>query len=446
MKKPKTYKNRTQQKSPTHLTSADEAWKKMAAFLDAELPVANQGTKKRAFAISFSQFAISIVAAMIIVGGGTLVTLKTIENRKELNTSNHTTKYLVADSLNKKTIQLEDSAISTQSDVQAFDTVNLKTNNEEKLQLQPNNQQTSTHKTFAQTKNTQKTISAKSTHTNKVIVENTGLETEKSKKSTISIDKQQTLAYIDTLDAQQNKLDKHLQNDADLSHLKLETKTNANDNLQLKKVEETKKDRAKKNPTTNHFFIGISGFNGLLFSNKNSKNFYSYGELLTIGLRNTTYNLSVEAGIGFQYLEYHIPYSRTLYTYKTTGSYDSTITVSSYKYSRKNIIIPLYFSKEILHSNKVFLDVKTGLNTSILLSNQRLFKPLPNDIQLIEDANTLSDINFSVELSPQLRWKINEKFSVRLNANAILYLNSLYQNYSLKPIGINLSTGIYYSF
>jgi hypothetical protein len=165
---------------------------------------------------------------------------------------------------------------------------------------------------------------------------------------------------------------------------------------------------------------------------------------LSIGIRNTKYKLAVETGIGFQSLEYHVPYSRTLYTYQATGTYDSTATVSSYKYSLRSLVIPFFITKEILQYNTIFLDVKTGINTSIFLSKKRLFNQLPADVQLIDNSYPISKLNFSFALSPQLRWDINEKFSFNVNAGAVFYLNSLYQNKSLKPFGINLSAGIHY--
>ena len=72
-----------QQKSDSQLTPVDDAWNKMAALLDSEMPVAKPQDKKRLFSVSFSQLAISIVAAMVFVGGGTFIAIKTIENKKE---------------------------------------------------------------------------------------------------------------------------------------------------------------------------------------------------------------------------------------------------------------------------------------------------------------------------------------------------------------------------
>ena len=190
----------------------------------------------------------------------------------------------------------------------------------------------------------------------------------------------------------------------------------------------------------------MSGYNSFLFSKNLSKNIYSYGELLTIGIRNTKYNIAVETGIGFQSIEYHVPYSRTLYTYQATGIYDSTVTVSSYKYSRYSITVPIYVTKEVLHYNNIFLDIKTGIQTSIFVSNQRLFNQLPDDIQFIEDLYPTTSLNFALAFSPQFRWEINKRFSFNLNAGGMFYLNSLFQSYSLKPIGVNLSTGLCYSF
>ena len=59
-----------QQKSDSQLTPVDDAWNKMAALLDSEMPVAKPQDKKRLFSVSFSQLAISIVAAMGFVAGG----------------------------------------------------------------------------------------------------------------------------------------------------------------------------------------------------------------------------------------------------------------------------------------------------------------------------------------------------------------------------------------
>ena len=105
MKRTKIYLNQKQQKSPTPLTPVDVAWDKMTELLDSEMPEITQKSKKRVFAISFSQFAISLVAAIIFVGGGTFITLKTIEDKQGIYTPKHAIKHLEFDSLINKTVQ-----------------------------------------------------------------------------------------------------------------------------------------------------------------------------------------------------------------------------------------------------------------------------------------------------------------------------------------------------
>ncbi|WP_291124849.1 hypothetical protein [Flavobacterium sp. UBA6031] len=453
MKKTKIYLKKYRQKSSK---PADEAWMKMAEMLDAEMPASNQKSKKRAFAISFSQFAISIVAAIVFVGGGTFITLKTIESKKEIHTIKHAVRHLEHDSLTNKTVQIEDSVLSTKTDIQTINSANQKANEENKLQQQQNNNQTLLSTTTTQLHTPQKVVSVKKFNLSSVIVDNHGLKANKSNDITNSIEKQPETTFIDSINTQNHQLNSILPKDENLAKVKLQTKTSLKDSFEaernspiitlLTKEKKMKGKGVRNFQKNNHLFLGLSGYNGLLFSKNVGKNIYSYGEILTIGIRNTKYNLTVETGIGFQSLEYHVPYSRTLYTYQATGEYDSTITVSSYKYSRYNIIIPFLITKEIFHYNTIFLDVKTGINTSIFLSRQRLFNQLPVDIQLIEDSYPISDINFSFALSPQFRWDVNDKFSLNINAGGIFYLNSFYQNYSLKPIGINLSAEIHYLF
>jgi len=453
LKKTKIYLKKYRQKSSK---PADEAWMKMAEMLDAEMPASNQKSKKRAFAISFSQFAISIVAAIVFVGGGTFITLKTIESKKEIHTIKHAVRHLEHDSLTNKTVQIEDSVLSTKTDIQTINSANQKANEENKLQQQQNNNQTLLSTTTTQLHTPQKVVSVKKFNLSSVIVDNHGLKANKSNDITNSIEKQPETTFIDSINTQNHQLNSILPKDENLAKVKLQTKTSLKDSFEaernspiitlLTKEKKMKGKGVRNFQKNNHLFLGLSGYNGLLFSKNVGKNIYSYGEILTIGIRNTKYNLTVETGIGFQSLEYHVPYSRTLYTYQATGEYDSTITVSSYKYSRYNIIIPFLITKEIFHYNTIFLDVKTGINTSIFLSRQRLFNQLPVDIQLIEDSYPISDINFSFALSPQFRWDVNDKFSLNINAGGIFYLNSFYQNYSLKPIGINLSAEIHYLF
>jgi len=288
------------------------------------------------------------------------------------------------------------------------------------------------------------------------VVANYVVNTNKSDSTTDAIGKQYKTAFVDTINHQLNSI---LFKNGNVAKVELKTKPVLNDshrternslNTNLSTKETEKIENRGSNYSrysylkTNHIFIGLSGNSGLLFSKNESKNIYSYGEILAIGIRNTKYKLAVETGIGFQSLEYHVPYSRTLYTYQATGTYDSTATVSSYKYSLRSLVIPFFITKEILQYNTIFLDVKTGINTSIFLSKKRLFNQLPADVQLIDDSYPISKLNFSFALSPQLRWDINEKFSFNVNAGAVFYLNSLYQNESLKPIGINLSASIHY--
>jgi len=288
------------------------------------------------------------------------------------------------------------------------------------------------------------------------LIDNYVVNTNRSNSTTDTIGKQHETAFVDTINSQLNTI---LFKGENVAKVELKTKSVLNDshrternslNTNLSAKETEKIENRGSNFSrysylkTNHIFIGLSGNGGLLFSKNESKNIYSYGEILAIGIRNTKYKLAVETGIGFQSLEYHVPYSRTLYTYQATGTYDSTATVSSYKYSLRSLVIPFFITKEILRYNTIFLDVKTGINTSVFLSKKRLFNQLPADVQLIDDSYPISKLNFAFALSPQLRWDINEKFSLNVNAGAVLYLNSLYQNNTLKPIGINLSAGIHY--
>jgi len=488
LKKTKIYLNPNQQKSPSPLTPADEAWDKMAELLDSEMPLSNQESKKRAFAISFSQFAISVVAAIVLVGGGTFITLKTIENKKEIHTIKHAVKHSEHDSLTNKTVQIEDSVLSTKTDVQTINSANQKANEENILQQHQNNNQTSLSTAITQTHTPQKVLSVKKSNESKVLVDTIRLKSNEQNNWGNPIEFHTKIITIDSITTTTNnkQLYATLPKTENVAKVALKAKTNLMDsfetskNLTIRKPstkekikrenrvsnyqknnqlfgglfknngQQFSKNKSKSSVSNfqknNHLLVGLSGYNGLLFSKNASKNIYSYGEILTIGIRNTKYNLTVETGIGFQSLEYHVPYSRTLYTYQATGIYDSTITVSSYKYSRYNVIIPFFITKEIFHYNNIFLDVKTGINTSIFLSKQRLFNQLPADIQLIEDSYPISNLNFSFALSPQFRWDINDKFSFNINAGGIFYLNSLYQNYSLKPIGLNLSAGIHYFF
>ena len=144
MKKTKIYLNKYQQKSPTPLTPADEALDKMAALLASEMPANNQKSKKRVFAISFSQFAISVVAAIVLVGWGTFIALKSIENKKENHSTKQPVKHPKLDSLINKTVQIEDSATSsTETDIQTIISANMKANEEYIPQQHQNNNQIS---------------------------------------------------------------------------------------------------------------------------------------------------------------------------------------------------------------------------------------------------------------------------------------------------------------
>ena len=493
MKKTKIYLNQHQQKSPTPLTPTDEAWNKMAELLDSEMPASDQKSKKRAFAISFSQLAISIVAAIVLVGGGTFITLRTIEkNKKEIHNTKQQNNKLKNDSLANKILLSEDTIVSADTAVNTLNNSTPKANDKSKIQQHQDNNQTSLS-TVTKTQNPPKAFSVKISNLSTALVDSSGLNINYPISLTNPIDTDKETAQVERVGAD-IKPSVTLPRDENADKVEIKTETNLNDSLKQERNTSisnpiTKKKMKRENffknfprnirlfeglfdnigslfsknsnsqfngnirknsvssfSKNNHLFIGLSGYNDLLFSKNASKNIYSYGEILTIGIRNIKQSLAVETGIGFQSLEYHLPYSRKLYTYQATGIYDSTITVSSYKYSRYNLVIPLFITKEIFHYNNIFLDVKTGVSTSIFLSKQRLFNQLPADIKLIEDSYQISNVNFSFAISPQFRWDINDKFSLNINAGGIFYLNSLYQNNSLKPIGINLSAGIHYYF
>jgi len=498
LKKKKIHLYQTQQKPPTPLTPVDEAWVKMAELLDSEIPVSVQKSNKRVFAISFSQFVVFVMAAMILVGGGTFIMLKRTGSKNEIHAINHSIKQTNPDSLINKTVLTEDSAISTKTDVQTNRSANQKANEENLLPKHQNNGHTSLSTALNKALSSHRVLTVKESNLNKVIVDNSGIKTNNHDSNTSPVEKQHETAYLDSVNSQNRQLNSTspqvvdnygiktnkqdnitnpvekryetvfidsvnsqnyqlngiLPKDKNIARVELRSHLNeslgAERNLPIRKLptkeKEKKENGGNKYPKTNHLFVGLSGYNGLLFSKTGIKNIYSYGEILTFGIRNTKYNLTVETGLGFQTLEYHVPFSRTLYTYQATGIYDSTKTVSSYKYSRYNVIIPFYITKEIFHYNNIFFDVKMGINTSVFLSKQRLFNQVPADIKLVEDAYPISKLNFSFSLSPQLRWDINDKFSFYINAGGEFYLNSLYQNFSLKPIGVNLSAGIHYIF
>lgn len=452
MKNDKKYLIHKQQKSDSQLTPVDDAWNKMAALLDSEMPVAKPQDKKRLFSVSFSQLAISIVAAMVFVGGGTFIAIKTIENKKENYSTTQSNNYSQHDSLDNKTLQFTDSAIENNPDVQSNIDMTLKSNKEEVLNQKQNNNKTSFPSKTTNTTAQPDVVSVKKDRLNNIPTVETALKTNNSNNATNNISKVDETNFKDSIYSK-NKQSDNLIAESIISYKELGTaKIDTKDSLDLtnnstKEKLDTKETQKKKRIENNNtLFVGLSGHNSFLFSKNLSKNIFSYGELLTIGLRNTKYNIAIETGIGFQSIEYHVPYSRILYTYQATGIYDSTVTVSSYKYSRYSITVPIYVTKEVLHYNNIFLDIKTGIQTSIFVSSQRLFNQLPVDIQLVEDLYPTTSLNFAFALSPQFRWEINNRFSFNLNAGGVFYLNNLFKNHSLKPLGVSLSTGLCYSF
>lgn len=448
--------NKYQQKSPTPLTPADEAWEKMLSMLDSEIPSSNQQSKKRVFTISFSQLAISLVAALIFVGGGTYITLKSLDNKKEIYITKHLVKQQKLNSHINKTILTVDSTLSLSIDPRKINSTDQKVDLENMPQQHNSINQISVHAPISKTNNSQNVISGKKTNFSNVPVDSTGQMLKKMIGLKDPLVSYQKITNIDSIAFDNSKMYIILQKNEIIANATLKAKTNLIDYLKTDKnlttsklltTGEKKKENVVSNYSKNNYlFVGLSGNNGFLFVKNTTKNMYSYGEILTIGIRNIKYNVTVESGIGFQSLEYHMPYSRKLYIYQATGIYDSTTTASSYKYSRHSIVIPFFITKEIYRYNDICLDVKTGVNATVFLSKQRLFNQLPTDILSIESSNPTNNFNLSFLLSPQFRWDINNKLSFNINAGGIIYLNSLYRNYSIKPIGINLSAGIYYNF
>ncbi len=68
------------------------------------------------------------------------------------------------------------------------------------------------------------------------------------------------------------------------------------------------------------------------------------------------------------------------------------------------------------------------------------------DIETVESTYNPSRLNFSFGLSPKFCWNVKDKISFSLSPSGVIYLNSLYENYSVKPYGLDLSAGIYYTF
>jgi len=447
--------NNSRQDYPNPPTPIDKAWRRMAEMMESEMPVADSNIKKRAFSTSTLQFLISAVAAMVFVGGGVYLTIK------------QTTKEIPAD---VNYIKQQNTGTGIADTFQFGDTVsevNTVT-------------QTCTADTMPDADHFQQPVSDISPH-------KSVFESDKEKKDpgeTPPIEKhaknelapdynnmqlneltliEQFAGRVQTMNhtgsssiSEKTLMDKKL-----LENKNIVKATSKNKkpllkfnwpeiNLSDKPFPPLKKS-VKKNKTHDytdnyHLYFGMSGNNSLMFSKNFKGNIYSYGTLLNIGIQNGKYNFAVETGMGVQFFEHRIPYSRTLYIYQVSGTTDSTITVSSYKYNHRKLVFPLFAEKTVYRYNRFSLDLKAGVNTSVFLSRKRLFNQLPGDIEAVESAYNPSFLNFSLNLTPQFRWNATNKISFSLSPSGTIYLNSLYENYFVKPYGVDFSAGVYYAF
>lgn len=410
--------NNSRQEYPKPTTPVDKAWSKMAEMMDSEMPVASKNLKKRAFSTSISQFVISVAAAMVFVGGGAYFAIK--HNKKEISFNGNYSKQQNISTDIADTFQLGDTVpeINTVTLTYTVDTLP----DEGVFQQPPPD--------FSYLNSGAAPVGE-----------------ERNIQETQAVEKH--IEYepgVESIDLHNSTLTKTtLKSKKPLFNLNWFGK-NFPDKTFSAQNKPPKKNRTRNYPNNNHLFVGLSENNSLLFSGNLNGNIYSYGTLLNIGMRNSKYNFAVETGIGVQFLEHHVPYGRTLYIYRASGTTDSTITVSSYKYNYQQLAIPLFVEKTVYRYKRFSFDLKAGVNTSVFLSRKRLFNQLPGDIETVESTYNPSRLNFSFGLSPKFCWNVKDKISFSLSPSGVIYLNSLYENYSVKPYGLDLSAGIYYTF
>jgi len=222
------------------------------------------------------------------------------------------------------------------------------------------------------------------------------------------------------------------------------------------------------------YSVGVDGSYGkVIMGGLNPNDFYTVDILA--GITFTKSKIGIETGIGLGYYKdrgiYNFEFLRT----DTTGyigkslfnKYDSsylivynpvtsnttinidTTTPLSYTYLR----IPLYFSKQFFHFNKLNLGLKTGPNLELLITKKETLPEYSLSgtslIGLQDNSFTMVSTSWQWLFAPQFSWDITDKIVFRLEPSVIFYLNNRYDSENQpasKPYGIGVWTGVRYTF
>jgi hypothetical protein len=221
--------------------------------------------------------------------------------------------------------------------------------------------------------------------------------------------------------------------------------------------------------------VGIYVNFGQVYQQDRSPNFF-YGGMITGGLWNKKWNAGIETGIGIcKYKDYgqvenswivndSVMKKDTIWHQQDSLNYfeivDSIVYLPvsfsetlDYQYSYSFLQLPLFISKQIANFGKLSLGVKAGPLVGFLISKKESVsgtKPPENVIvsQVNKNYSRL-EISWQLHIAPQLRWDVNNKFSLTCSPSAVFFLNNLYEkdNKPLsKPYGLSIYGGITYKF
>ena len=231
-------------------------------------------------------------------------------------------------------------------------------------------------------------------------------------------------------------------------------------------------DSRKSNPLK--YSVGVDGSYGkVIMGGLNPNDFYTVDVLA--GITFTKSKIGIETGIGLGYYKdrgiYNFEFLRT----DTTGyigkslfnKYDSsylivynpvtsnttinvdTTTPLSYTYLR----IPLYFTKQFFHFNKLNLGLKTGPNLELLITKKETLPEYSLSgtslVGVQDNSYEMVSTSWQWLFAPQFSWDITDKIVFRIEPSVVFYLNNRYDSQSQlssKPYGIGIWTGLRYDF
>lgn len=222
-------------------------------------------------------------------------------------------------------------------------------------------------------------------------------------------------------------------------------------------------EKSKKSPRRSEnlsWQMGVSANVGEVVQKGRNPNLF-YGGTVSGGLWHKKLKASIETGIGWTvYNDYGSVSTNVRITDSIPGdtvhpvTHNDTTRVSASRYRYQYLQIPLFISKRIIGSNTFEFGITTGPVVGLLISQIQVSSSTsgPDNGEILSTANkdyTRLKTTWQWKLMLDLIWNINDRLSFNLSPSGIYYINNLYDRDNRPPdipFGIGLNAGLIYKF